>query len=301
MESTSARLSIEKCIERIHAAYNNEDLFVEASKRENKNHFVADSLESNVLTITEPRINLPRHSIDTRGAYFLLSHSEALKALKQRYHVTVKLGMSNQTFEYHGKKLNCFPALVDHVLKGDRLGSFQFMRDVWPTNALTEAYGDIRQFSQVYNPNTAEERLVMFRRLKPFTPIDEYWTEGLFTRKEVSGILPSFSLPVSIEAQEVTMTYSSKNGAKISDGTTDNIGISNRGIITLENARIIITGVNNTIVYEALIDAETRRLGKIPETDSYIERCCLHHHIEITGKASLQMSVYGTVKDDSPR
>ncbi len=116
MESASVRPSIESYLERIHAAYKNEDLFAEASKREGKNYFVADSLESNILTITEPRINLPRHSIDTDGTCFLISHSEALKALKQRYHVTAIFGTSRQTFSYQGKKLNCFPALVDHML-----------------------------------------------------------------------------------------------------------------------------------------------------------------------------------------
>ncbi len=155
------------------------------------------------------------------------------------------------------------------------------------------------RFSQVYNPNK-EERILMFRKLKPFTPINEYWSGSNFICKEVSGTLTSFSLPVSISAKEVTMSYSSKNGAKISDGATDNIGISNKGIITLENVRLVVTSVNNTIAYERLIDAETKRLGKI-ETDSYIDRSCLNYHIDITGKAPLQMSVYGTVKDDSPR
>ena len=300
MESASVRPTIENYLERIHAAYKNEDLFAEASKRKGKNYFVADSLESNILTITKPQINLPRYSIYADGTCFLLSHSEALKALKQRYHITASLGLSKKIFAYNGKKLNCFPALVDHMLKGGKLGSFPFLQDVWPENRLSDSYGEIRQFSQVYNPNN-EERILMFKKLKPFTPVNEYWSGSSQTGKEVNGTLTSFSLPVSINAEEVTMAYSSKNGAKISDGATDNIGICDKGIITLENVRLVVTGVDNTIIYERLIDAETRRLGKKPETESLIELTCLHNHIDITGKASLQMSVYGAVKDDSPR
>jgi hypothetical protein len=295
MPSEAIPKSIDKYLEKIKAAYQNEDLLVQASKNLRENIFVAHSLESTVLTLQNPTFVPPRHSIEVDGQCFLLAQEEALKSLRQRKNLTVLEGFSNRFFEYNGTVLNCFPALVDHVLRGGRPGTFPFLQDALPHSdiEMSMAYAEIEQFRQVYKP-ASPDRLSVFRRLNPYAPVDAYWSQGWFSKKEVEEPLQGFPTPTAIEASEVTMMYSTETGAKITDGATDNIGLSKSGVITLEKAILVVKGIRNTIEYRHL---EGKSQGN---NLSNRELACLMHHVIISGQATLQLSVYGIIKDDSP-
>jgi hypothetical protein len=293
MQSETVPKAIDKYNKKIQAAYDNEDLLAEASKKTGENIFVGTSLESTVLTLESPTFVPARHSIDVGGQCFLLAQEEALKSLKQRKVLAAMEGLTHQFFEYNGTKLNCFPALVDHVLKGGNPREFSFLQDAFPhrEGEIGRAYEEIEQFMQAYKPGA---NFVVFRRLNPYLPVNAYWSQGWFSRKEVEEPLRSLPAPMAIETPEVTMSYSSENGAKITDGATDNIGISKSGIITLERAIIVVRGINNRIEY--------KHLERKPASEdlSHRELACLMHHVAISGQAKLQLSVYGIVKDDSP-
>jgi hypothetical protein len=158
---------------------------------------------------------------------------------------------------------------------------------------MSMAYAEIEQFRQVYKP-ASPDRLSVFRRLNPYAPVDAYWSQGWFSKKEVEEPLQGFPTPTAIEASEVTMMYSTETGAKITDGATDNIGLSKSGVITLEKAILVVKGIRNTIEYRHL---EGKSQGN---NLSNRELACLMHHVIISGQATLQLSVYGIIKDDSP-
>ncbi len=295
METETLKPPIDKHLQGIQAAYHNEDILVEASKRAGQNLFVAISLESIVLKLKKPQFMFARYSMDISDDCYLIAQTEALKALKKRRQLTIIQGLSGLPFSYNGELLNCFPALVDHMMRGGRPGTFSFLQDAFPDSQgdLGKAYREIEQFKHVYNTNAAPENLAVFRKLNPFTPVNGYWNQSRYFRKEVDKLLPSFPSPIAFDAEEVTFVYSSETGAKTTDGATDNIGINHNGIITLENARFVVHGVKSTISYQK---ASPPNKLRIP----WLEMAYFDNHITISGQASLQLSVYGTVKDDSP-
>ncbi len=296
METETLKPPIDKYIQHIQAAYHNEDILVEASKRAKQNLFVATSLESIVLALKKPRFMFARYSMDVTDDCYLIAQTEALKALKMSRQLTIIQGSSGMPFSYNGELLNCFPALVDHMIRGGRPGSFPFLQDAFPDSYgdLGKAYREIEQFKHVYNTNAAPEHLAVFKKLNPFTPVNGYWSESSYFRKEVDKTLPSFPSPIAFDAEKATFAYSSETGSKTTDGATDNIGRNHTGMITLENARFVAHGVKSTISYQKP-NRPTDRL-RIP----WLEMAYFDHHVTISGNASLKLSVYGTVKDDSP-
>jgi len=305
---------------KITAAYENEDILATASRRHKKNLLAGVSLETIALTLTDSQISFGGSTVAVKGTCYLVSYAEALKALKLRKFVTLKqMFISEDPYSFKGKIINCYPALVDYILKGGSLEKSCFFRDVpvREREVLREPLAEVEGFKQVYDPNAKKDDLLLLSNLNPLQPLLIYDRNG----KHYSFFdepLRKFSPPVEITAVEVSdLEYSSAQDVKRTDGATDNINRTKKGIVTLDDAQLVVQGVHHDILEERLADTLRKAVEKKlklrqPLTalgDRWLfpvlglgpfEAECVRAHIDIHGEAPLQLGVYGTVKDDGP-
>lgn len=230
---------------RIGYIYKNQDMLIEASRKEGKNLAVDVSSRIKVLRLLEARIKYDERERYFPGESYLVSFKELERSVKSRKRVNLD-------------GVNIFPFIVDEIVSGrewedvysnlqntgirrvrseDLLG----LRETMNRKNLEE----LANFAQICKPRREikglrRDRLVVLQDINPITA----WTKGY----ELDGVYYNryesrkIGLPATISAEEAEFTFLSSNNAKISDGE-NNIGNYKEGVLTLAKPTLVVYGL----------------------------------------------------------
>jgi len=237
--------SLDSLVRNIEVLYCDKEIFVETSIGKGRNIAVDSDSRIRIIKLLDPEItNRDGRVYVINGTAFLTSYVECEKHIKTKRRIL--FGFKNL---FDGIKINLFPSLVDHLWSGGDIKEFeQRYLSSYPIEKLSKA--KLKEVMNLASITYNEKGVVVLSDVNPIKPwvgkLEEKF-EGNTMHYGSDYFLDSLNLPIGINAKEAEFSFESEGFLKVSDGRTDNIGRYKNGILTLEDANIVINGVDDQI------------------------------------------------------